>query len=231
MQAVILAGGLGTRLRPLTDQVPKPMVEVGGRPFVEYIVRHLEGQGFREILMLIGYLGEHIESYFGDGARYGVRIQYAKEPRPLGTAGALHNSLAKLDEEFLLLYGDSYLPIDYRPVVGAFRHAGSLGLIVVYDNQGGNTDVQENVATDGAGWVTQYLKGQEAPTLRYVEAGVLCFRRAVFSPLPPGQVISLEHEIFPALIACRQLFSFVSDHRFYDIGTPWRLEEFASRQL
>jgi NDP-sugar pyrophosphorylase family protein len=206
------------------------MVEVGGRPFVEYIVRHLENQGFHRILMLVSYLGEQIESHFGDGARYGITIQYAKEPRPLGTAGALRNTLSTLEEEFLLLYGDSYLPIDYWAVVGAFRQAGSLGLMVVYDNQAENTDVHENVTTDSAGWVTQYLKGHEAPNLRYVEAGVLCFRRSVFSALPPGKVISLEHEVFPQLIARRQLFSFVSDHRFYDIGTPRRLEEFAARQ-
>ena len=231
MQAVILAGGLGTRLRPITERIPKPMVEVAGRPFLETITGHLARQDFRRILVLLGYLGGQIIDHFGDGRRFGVRLDYVKEPAPLGTGGAIRNALDKLHEEFLLLYGDSYLPIDYRPVASTFRRVGSLGLMVVYDNQAGNTGVKENVAADREGWVIRYLKGQKAKGLKYVEAGVLCFRREVFSTLPAGKVISLEHEIYPPLIANRQLFSFVSDRRFYDIGTPRRLEEFASTPL
>lgn len=228
MQAVILAGGLGTRLRPLTHQVPKPMVEVGGRPFVEYIIHHLADQGFRRILMSVGYLGEQVESYFGDGTRCGVTIRYAREPRPLGTGGALRNALGMLDEEFLLLFGDSYLPIDYRALEASFHSVPALGLVVVYDDQGGDTGVLKNLALDGAGWVSRYEKGTGSPDLKYVEAGVLCFRREVFAGLPRKEVVSLEHEIYPRLIACRQFRAVITSQRFFDIGTPQRLRDFAA---
>jgi len=231
LQAVILAGGLGTRLRPITERIPKPMVDVAGRPFLETIIGHLARQDFPRILVLLGYLGQQIIDHFGDGGKFGVRLDYVEEKTPLGTGGALRNALDKLDEEFLLLYGDSYLPIDYRPVVKTFRSVGALGLIVVYDNRVENTDVKENVATDAEGWVTQYTKDKDAPILKYVEAGVLCFHREVFSALPAGEVFSLEQQIYPRLIARHQLFSFVSDHRFYDIGTPRRLAEFVSAPL
>jgi len=204
------------------------MVEVGGRPFLEYIVRHLVGQDFRRMLILLSYLGETIQDHFGDGKQYGARIQYAWEPSPLGTAGAIRNALVQLDEEFLLLYADSYLPIDYQEAAEAFRRAGCLGLLVAYDNRLADTGVQNNVATDAAGWVRRYQKGSPDSDLKYVEAGVLCFRRDVFAGLPPGQVISLEHEIYPRLIAQLQLRAFVTPQRFFDIGTRDRLEEFAT---
>src|SRR5262249_9664829 len=157
-------------------QVPKPMVEVGGRPFVEYIIHHLREQEFRRILMLVGYLGERIEGYFGDGADYDVTIRYVKEPRPLGTGGALRNALDMLEEEFLLLFGDSYLPIDYGAVEASFHSLPALGLMVVHDDPGGETGVLKNVALDGAGWVSRYEKGTGSSDLKYVEAGALCFR-------------------------------------------------------
>ena len=123
MQTVILAGGLGTRLRPLTEQTPKPMVEVEGRPFLEFIVEHIAGQGFRDILLLTGHLGEHVSDHFGDGRRFGVSIRYSREPQPLGTGGAIRAAWEQLADDFLLLYGDSFLPIDYVDVASAFHRA------------------------------------------------------------------------------------------------------------
>src|SRR5579863_2096343 len=130
MQAVILAGGLGTRLRPITERIPKPMVEVGGRPFLEYIIQHLQKYDFRKVLVLLSYLGEHIQEHFGDGSRFGVDIEYSWEPSPLGTAGAIRNAKDLLDAEFLVIYGDSLLPIDYRRVQDCFQKANSQGLLV-----------------------------------------------------------------------------------------------------
>lgn len=228
MQAVVLAGGLGTRLRPITERVPKPMVEVGGRPFLEYIVRHLAAQDFRDLLVLLGHLGTQIQGYFGDGTAFGVRIKYSFEPTPLGTAGAIRRALEFLEEDFLVLYGDSYLPIDYRPVAKAFRERPCLGLMVVYDNRLASTGVVNNVATDDEGWVTRYEKGTGAPGLSYVEAGVLCFRREFFEGLSTGGFLSLEKEVYDQLIVRRQLRAFITPQRFYDIGTPERLEEFVS---
>ncbi len=230
MQAVILAGGLGTRLRPITERIPKPMVEVGGEPFLVKIVRWLAQHDFRRLLMLLSYRGEVVSDFFGDGKRFGVSIDYSCEPSPLGTGGALRNALDRLEDDFLLLYGDSYLPIDYRAVATRFREAGCHGLLVVYDNRKADTGVTDNVAVDASGWVTRYAKGEGTPDLKYVEAGVLCFKREVFAPLPVGQVISLEQELYPKLIAEQQLCAFVTTQRFFDIGTPQRLEGFASIQ-
>ena len=229
MQVVILAGGLGTRLRPITERIPKPMVEVGGIPFLEYIVRWLSDQHFDRQLLLLGYLGEQVQAYFGNGSRFGISIEYGSEPHPLGTAGALRNSLDKLDEEFLLLYGDSFLPIDYRAVASEFQRVPCAGLLVVYDNEQ-NTGVLKNISLDEAGSVLQYDKSGSAPGLNYIEAGALCLRREVFAPLPAGEVISLEQQIYPRLIAQRQLRALITKQRFFDIGTPDRLQEFAATQ-
>src|SRR5450755_506174 len=116
MQAVILAGGLGTRLWPVTQAVPKPMVPVAGRPYLEYQLRLLGEQSIRDIVLLTGYLGEQIEEYFGDGSRLGLSLRYSCEPAPMGTGGALRDGSSLLDDVFLVIYGDSYLPIDYAAV-------------------------------------------------------------------------------------------------------------------
>jgi NDP-sugar pyrophosphorylase family protein len=228
MQAVVLAGGLGTRLRPITECIPKPMVEVGGEPFLTRIVGWLARHDYRRLLFLLGYRGEVVSDYFGDGSRFGVSIDYSCEVSPLGTGGALRNALEKLEDEFLLLYGDSYLPIDYRQAVAAFRTGTCRGLLVVYDNRMADTGVTNNVAVDSDGWVARYAKGQSGSDLQYVEAGVLCFRKEVFTDLSAGQASSLEQEIYPKLIAQRQLRAYATTQRFFDIGTPQRLKEFAS---
>ena len=121
MQTVILAGGLGTRLGALTRKIPKPMAPVAGMPYLEHQLRLLERQSLRDVLLLTGYLGDQIESYFGNGGRLGLRIRYSRERRPLGTGGALREARRLLDESFLLMYGDSLLPIDYSAPSAAWR--------------------------------------------------------------------------------------------------------------
>jgi len=214
----------------MTERTPKPMVEVSGRPFLEYIVRHLASQDFRDLLILTGYLGHHVENHFGDGSTFGVSIRYAREHQPLGTGGAIRAAIDRIGESFLLLYGDSFLPIDYLEVVDAFERAECRGLMVVYSNQTGDTGVSNNVDTDTSGRVKRYQKGTEDINLRYVEAGVLCFRRDVFAHLPANSVCSMESEIFPRLISEQQLSSFATSQRFFDIGTPTRLAEFMELQ-
>jgi NDP-sugar pyrophosphorylase family protein len=227
MQCVILAGGLGTRLWPLTRTVPKPMVPVAGVPYLEHQLRLLKSQSISDVVMLTGYLGEQIEEYFGDGSRLGMSIQYSREQQPLGTAGALRDASPFLAQSFLLLYGDSYLPIHYPAAHERLLASGAQGLMVVYDNQLGDTLVKNNVDVDDAGYVTVYEK--ESPrTLPYVEAGVLSFQKSCLNLIPSEGTISLEKEIFPALIARRQLAAFITSQRFYDIGTPERLQAIES---
>lgn len=222
-QAVILAGGLGTRLRPITETIPKPMVPVAGVPYLEHQLRELARQEIRDVVLLTGYLGEQIEQYFGSGASLGMSLRYSQEPHPLGTGGAVRLGLDLLADTFLLIYGDSYLPVDYPDVLDTLhRTPAADGLVVVYDNRVGDTSVTNNIDFDASGYVSRYEK--DGKGLAYVEAGVLAFRKPVIASIPSGQVVSLEKEIFPQLIARHAFLAYPTRTRFYDIGTPDRLQ-------
>ena len=220
MQVVILAGGLGTRLRPVTRMVPKPMVPVAGRVFLERQVEFLAGQGFRRFLLLTGYLGDQIEAHFGDGSGMGVTMQYAREEEPLGTGGGLRRSLPDLEESFLLIYGDSFLPEDYRAIGGQLEAGDAEGVMVVYDDGAGDTSVQPNVALGPAGKVTRYQKGANDADLRFIEAGVVALRTVAVARLPEVGPVALERELYPALARQGLLEAFVTEERFFDMGTP-----------
>jgi NDP-sugar pyrophosphorylase family protein len=223
MQTVILAGGLGTRLWPVTQAVPKPMVPVAGVPYLEHQLRRLAEQSIHDVVLLTGYLGEQIEEYFGDGSRLGLSLRYSCEPVPVGTGGALREGSALLEDSFLVIYGDSYLPIDYAAAYRRLEHSSAVGLLVVYDNHDGDTSVRNNVEVDHTGVVVRYEK-DSPDTLRYVEAGVLAFRRTVLDLIPGQGAVSLEKEVFPQLVARRSLIAHITRQRFYDIGTPERLQ-------
>jgi len=224
MQAVILAGGLGTRLGPLTRTIPKPMAPVAGAPYLEHQLHLLRQQSFRDVLLLTGYLGEQIESYFGSGKELGLRIRYSRERRPLGTGGALREARTLLDESFLLMYGDSLLPIQYAVATRRLKDSAALGVIVAYRDAARETTVPPNVAIDRSGLVTRYDKTAAGdPALEYIEAGVSCFRREVLDLVPDGGPVSFEQSVFPRLIDRRQLAGLPTRQRFYDIGTPERL--------
>ena len=223
-QIVVLAGGLGTRLYPLTHDIPKPMMPIAGKPFLHYQLEYLKRQDFRRFLFLTGHLSQQVEDYFGDGSRFEVEISYSVEPEPLGTGGGLRLALPHLEELFILIYGDSFLPIDFRYLSEQFRNADQDACLVLYDNDQ-LTDVPDNVRLDATGRVTAYNK--TAPeSMTHVEAGVLAFRSSVIAELPADRKLSLEMEKFPQLIAQERLSGFVTQQRFYDIGTPARLEEF-----
>jgi NDP-sugar pyrophosphorylase family protein len=231
MQAVILAGGLGTRLGSLTARIPKPLVPVAGIPYLEHQLRLLARQSIRDVVLLTGYLGQAIEEHFGDGRSLGLSIRYSREPSPLGTGGALRLASPLIADPFLVIYGDSYLPIDYREVVASLDRFPVTGVVVVYDDREGRTSVRNNVAMDDEGFVIRYDKDSvDDKSLKFVEAGVLAFRRGVIDLIPEG-VVSLEKELFPQLITTRQLRAYPTVQRFYDIGTPDRLraiEEYLS---
>lgn len=220
MQAVVLAGGLGTRLRPLTHRLPKPMVPIAGKPLLEWQIDHLARQGFRRFLLLTGHLGEQVRDHFRDGGRFGVAIDYSQEETPLGTGGALRAALGRLEERFLLLYGDSFLAEDYAAIGGGLREAGTGGLMVVFQDEAGRTGVAPNVALDAAGRVVRYAKGETGPDLRYVEAGAVGLAAAEVARLAAGLPASLERDLYPALVAEGRMRAWVTTQPFYDIGTP-----------
>jgi NDP-sugar pyrophosphorylase family protein len=226
IQAAILAGGRGERLRPLTDNIPKPMVQIRGRPYLAYQLDELKRQGIVDVVLLTGYLGEVIEKYFGDGMASGMRVRYSREPSPLGTGGALKLAEPLLAEDFLLIYGDSYLPIRYAEAMERLRATRAEALVAALDNVPPVVDVPNNIALGADGFVARYEKGAGAAAgLTHVEAGVAALTRRLLRRIPAGRVASLEQEFFPQLIVGRQLVAFATKRRFYDIGTPSRLKE------
>ncbi|MBN1804562.1 MAG: NTP transferase domain-containing protein [Sedimentisphaerales bacterium] len=222
-QVVILAGGLGTRLRPLTESVPKPMVTIHGIPFLQYQLELIKSYGFAEILILAGYLGKCIEAYFGDGAKFGLNVRYSYEKIPLGTGGALKNAENELKEEFLLLNGDTFLPIDYRDLTECFYQSGKTGLIVVYENS-------ENIAPDNIAFHKSHLVSgydkKNTTSMTHVDAGVIMLKKEVLDLIPEAMKCSLEEEIFHKLIEEKNLLAYPTDQRFYDIGCFRELEVF-----
>jgi len=200
------------------------MAPVAGAPYLEHQLKLLARQGIGDIVLLTGYLGEQIEEYFGDGQRWSLRIRYSREMAPLGTGGALREARSLLAETFLVIYGDSYLPIPYAEVLALLEDSRATGVVVVYDNRFGDTSVRNNIALDEQCRVIRYNKeSMDDPSLTHVEAGVLAFGRRMLDLLPPEGAVSLEKEIFPQLIARGDLLAYRTQQRFYDIGTPERL--------
>jgi len=216
MQVVILAGGMGTRLRPLTNTIPKAMVTVRGKPFLEHQLGLLKATGLTDVLILAGYLGGQIEEYFGDGSALGVRIGYSHEQSPMGTGGALKIAEPALEEHFVLLNGDTLLPIDYRALVDAFGGSGTTGLIVAYSNT--CKIAANNLKLSNQDLVLAYNKDDDTG-MTHVDAGAIVLDKSVLELIRPGRPCSLEREVFRQLIRKRQLKAFRTDQRFYDMGS------------
>lgn len=226
MQTVILAGGLGKRLMPLTRDIPKPMVCVLGKPFLEYQIKWLKLNGIREILVLTGYQGDKIQSYFKDGSSLGVILTYSHETSPLGTGGSLKLAEKELKSSFLLVYGDSLLPIDVAGLIQRFRDVDKTGLIVVCDNQPHDAGIFNNIDLDKEGFVARYEKNSKNHLFHYIDAGVSVFKKEVIDFIPKSKKVSLEEEIFPRLVKDRELLGYITRQPFYDIGTQERIKRF-----
>jgi NDP-sugar pyrophosphorylase family protein len=226
--AVVLAGGLGTRLGSLTSTVPKPLVKVGGVPYLEHQVGLLRQHGINKLLMLTGFLGDQVEEFFGSGESFGLAIDYSREPSPAGTGGALKLAAAKLPEVFFLLNGDTYLDVDYQSAYRAFRNlraGGPFGLMVVAEVSG-QGDAAGNVRLDPTGSrVAVYEKGSP-DRYDYLDAGALVLSRECVEWLPDEPPSSLEEIIYPRLASEGRLIAFKATSKVYDIGTPQRLSAF-----
>lgn len=235
MQVVILAGGLGTRLRPLTEKIPKVLAPVLGRPFLHFQLEYLRRAGFRKVLLLIAYLGEQIERSCGDGRSWGLRIAYAREPSPMGTGGALKLAEERLEDQFVLINGDTFLPLDFDRLLTSFFAAPCAGLMTVYAADGaGDRDVpRNNVRVGQDGFISAYDK-RNPDGLNGVDAGVSVYRREVLRDAPAGRPFSFEEELLPRLIRKRGLRGLLIRERFYDMGTPENLrktEAFLRKEL
>ncbi len=218
----ILAGGLATRLRPITEKIPKSLVPVAGKPFLAHQLELLHARGIRHAVLCIGYLGEMIQREFGDGQAYGVRLDYSFDgPKLLGTGGALKRALPFLGDEFFVLYGDSYLPVEYRPIAEFFRRSGKLGLMTVYRNEG-RYDTSNVVFHDGE--IAVYDKKNRPPEMRHIDYGLSLFKASVFESYSAGQPFDLA-EVMGKLVRERQLAGYEIRERFYEIGSPAGLSE------
>jgi mannose-1-phosphate guanylyltransferase len=222
MQAVILAGGLGTRLRPLTYEIPKSLVPISGRPFLHYVLEMLAGNGVTDIVICTGHLGQQIVDSVGDGSRLGCSVRYSVEKELLDTGGAIKNAEAMLDDEFLVLNGDTCHPIDYRDLLGFWRDRGSGhdALIVLYENR--DSIVPNNARVDEQGNVAEYSKDGVKGT-GYVDGGVQIFRKSVFRDVPAKTRVSLEKDIYGRIIEAGKMLAYTTGVRYYDIGTQDRI--------
>lgn len=222
-QVVILAGGLGTRLKPFTEKVPKPLVEVAGKPFLHWQLQNIKIQGFRKVLLLVSYLGHMVQEYFGNGADFGLEISYGFEVSPMGTGGAIKNSIEKLEDSFFLLNGDSFLPLEMNAMWSHFENSHAQALVAVYDNRD-KTPVPNNLKV-AAGQVLGYEKnGGAEKGFNGVDAGAYVIRRRLFE-LDFPEKFDLE-TLWSKTIDQRELKAFDVSQKFFDIGTPERLKEF-----
>lgn len=229
-QAVILAGGQGTRLRPLTDTRPKPMIEFHGKPFLEYLVEMLRSQGFDRILLLLGYLPEVIQEYFGDGKRWGVTIEYSVSPVADETGQRMQLARSYMDACFLLMYCDNYWPMQIDKMWQRFKAADVPAMLTVYGNEDGYT--KGCIRVDHNGYVTAYDKTRTAHGLQGVEIGFALMAKSILELLPQED-ISFEEVVFPKLIQERQLLAYMTEHRYYSVGSHSRLpltEDFLARR-
>lgn len=218
----ILAGGLATRLRPITEKIPKSLIPVAGKPFLAHQLELLRSRGLRRAVLCIGYLGELIQREFGDGSAYGVKLDYSFDgPKLLGTGGALKRALPLLGDEFFVLYGDSYLPVAYRPIAEFFRHSGKLGCMTVYRNEG-RYDTSNVVFHDGG--ITVYDKKNRPPEMRHIDYGLSLFQASVFESYSADRPFDLA-EVMSKLVRERQLAGYEIKERFYEIGSPAGLAE------
>ncbi len=221
MKAVILAGGEGTRLRPLTLSTPKPVVPVVDRPFLQHQLQLLSAAGVREVVFSVAYRPEKIRAVFGDGSAFGVAIRYAVEETPLGTGGAVRNALPLLDERTVVLNGDVLTDVDLATIVA--RHVAQKAAATIVLTPVPNPAAYGLVETDGAGRVRRFLEkpGPEEITTDTINAGIYVLETSVIELMPPALNHSIEREFFPALLARGDLV-LGPVHRGYwiDIGTP-----------
>lgn len=218
----ILAGGLATRLRPLTEKYPKVLIPVAGKPFLVHQLEMLRGQGIKRAVLCVGYLGEMVERDFGDGRDYGVQLDYSYDgPKLLGTGGALKQSLPKLGGQFFVLYGDSYLPTPFAPVAEAFIRSGKSGLMTVYRNQG-LYDTSNVIFRDGK--ILAYDKKARLPEMQHIDYGLSLFRASAFDSWPADQPFDLM-VLMQQLLARGDLAGYEVAERFYEIGSHAGLAE------
>jgi MurNAc alpha-1-phosphate uridylyltransferase len=225
LPVAILAGGFATRLRPLTETVPKSMIEICGYPFAHWQTKQLVKAGVSEVVYCVSYKSEIIEEFLGDGSRYGIRIRYSHDgPKQLGTGGAIIQALPYLGNRFMVLYGDSYLPIDFSKVESKYEESNKPALMTVYANNGKFDS--SNVDFTG-GVLNRYQKGTESSEMTHIDYGLSCFDESVFSNFNLDLPLDLA-QIFTELASQKLLAGYEAGERFYEIGSQQGILDFTS---
>jgi NDP-sugar pyrophosphorylase family protein len=224
LPVAILAGGLATRLRPLTETIPKSLVEIDGEPFICHQLRLLRANGVESVVLCTGYLGEMIRQAVGDGAAFGLRVEYSFDgPVLLGTAGALKQAIPLLGGSFFVLYGDSYLPCDWQAVGCAFLESRRSGLMTVCLNNN-QWDASNVEFVDGR--IVAYNKKLRTPRMRHIDYGLGVFRSDAFDRIPPGEPADLAG-LYQQLLGEGELAAYEVPGRFYEIGSFDGIQELA----
>jgi NDP-sugar pyrophosphorylase family protein len=212
----VLAGGLATRMRPLTEQLPKALLEVAGEPFVAHQLRLFAREGISDVKLLVGYCWEQIERFVGDGSRFGVQIDYIVDgPTLLGTGGAVRRALDRLGPEFLVTYCDSWLDAPYAPVVEAFHASGRPALMCVFRNE--NRWDASNVQFEN-GVIRCYSKKCRLPKMHYIDWGLGMLKASVVATRPMDKSWDLA-ELYEDLSSSGNLAGYEMTRRFYEIGS------------
>lgn len=222
LPVAVLAGGLATRLRPITETIPKSLVEVAGRPFAAHQVELLRAQGVTEVAWLVGYRADQLEAALGDGRTWGMRFTYVHDgPVLLGTGGAIRRALPHLGTAFFVMYGDSYLECDFGAVEQAFRRSGRSGLMTVFRNEG-RFDTSNVEFADGR--ILRYDKKARTAAMRHIDWGLGVLRARAFDGYPADEPLDLAR-VYQDLLAAGDLAGYEVARRFYEIGSPEGLAE------
>ncbi|MBI2024341.1 HAD-IIIA family hydrolase [Candidatus Giovannonibacteria bacterium] len=220
-QAVILAGGKGERLKPITDKIPKPMVLINGRPFLEYLVEDLKGKGIEEIILLLGYLPDAVTNYFGDGEKFGIKIKYSISPVGDETGTRIKKAEEYLCDKFLLLYCDNYCPISLEKLNEFYAEKNKLATLTAYSNKYGYT--KNNILIiDGI--VEKYDRNRENEKLNGVDIGFFILSKKILD-LIPDKNFSFEEIILPKLIQMNELSGYITDIPYVSIGKIERIKD------
>jgi NDP-sugar pyrophosphorylase family protein len=216
LPVLILAGGLAMRMRPATETIPKAMLNVNGKPFIHHQLNLLSGKNINRILLCVGYLGEQIKNYVGDGRRFNLNVEYHFDgDKLLGTGGAIKQIEKNLPEDFFVLYGDSYLNTDYQKVEDAYFASGKTALMTVFRNEG-EWDTSNVEFLNGQ--LISYSKKNRTSNMNYIDWGLGILQRRVFSSFPSKGSFDLA-DVYEKLASERQLFGYEVFERFYEIGS------------
>lgn len=222
LPVAIIAGGLATRLRPITENIPKALIDVAAEPFICRQLDYLHAQGVRRVVLCIGHLGEMIRDVVGDGSKFGLDVSYSPDgPVLLGTGGALKQALPLLGEQFFVLYGDSFLPVDFAQIEQAFFDSQKAALMTVLDNSD-RWDKSNVLFRDGE--LVEYNKHEPRPEMTFIDYGLGVLSSRILDTYPAGQAFDLA-AVYHSLSLNGQLAGYQVHERFYEIGSHSGLKE------